>query len=64
MRLQGEQGMAVQRPTIGVQAEVVHQGIGGLAEQQKVIGIAQVTVVVDPVLYDRCLVNEQQIVHE
>ena len=59
MALQGVQRMASGGPPGLVQAQLVHQGVGRQAEQQQVIGIAQMTVVVHPVWQHRTAVGRQ-----
>lgn len=49
---------------INIKTDMIHQGVSSMAEDQEVIGIAQMTVVVDPVLDDCSLVDKQKVVHD
>ncbi|MNE92182.1 hypothetical protein D3C80_1898800 [compost metagenome] len=64
MGLKRVKRVAINATGISVKADMIHQGIGGMAEDQEVKGIAQVTVVIDPIFNDCSLVDKQQIVHE
>ncbi|MNR31469.1 hypothetical protein D3C85_1489810 [compost metagenome] len=57
MQFEGEQRVAAGLAAVAVQAQAIHQGIGGVAENQQVEGVAQVAVVVDPVGDDGGLVG-------
>ncbi|MNN44611.1 hypothetical protein D3C81_1589090 [compost metagenome] len=57
VQFEGEQRVATGFAVVAVHAEAVHQGVGGVAENQQVEGVAQVAVVVDPVGDDCGLVG-------
>ncbi|MNM97082.1 hypothetical protein D3C81_1095780 [compost metagenome] len=57
VQFEGEQRVAAGLAAVAVQAQAIHQGIGGVAENQQVEGVAQVAVVVDPVGDDGGLVG-------
>ncbi|MNG07513.1 hypothetical protein D3C84_908180 [compost metagenome] len=59
VRFQGKQRITTLPTAVGIQADALHQRIGGVAEDQQVEGIAQMAVVVDPVRLDRGLVGDQ-----
>ncbi|MNW22085.1 hypothetical protein D3C71_2233750 [compost metagenome] len=59
MTFQGKQRIAAGAAVIAVQADAVHERVGGIAEDEQVIGIAQVPVVVDPVRQDWGLVGDE-----
>nr|GFD57487.1 hypothetical protein [Tanacetum cinerariifolium] len=56
--LQGEQRGATVGAVVAGQADAVHEGIGGVAEDQQVEGVAQVPVVVHPFGQHRRLIGD------
>ncbi|MOA17432.1 hypothetical protein D3C78_1376910 [compost metagenome] len=56
---QGKQRVAAGAAVVAIKADTVHEGIGGVTEDQQIEGIAQMPVVIDPVRLDRGLVGDQ-----